>query len=60
MPLSQTLTIMGRMVENKHLDPDLFNLFVEHKVYMVYAKKHLQPEQIDEIDLAKLPGFFPR
>lgn len=60
MPLSQTLTIMGRMVENKHLDPDLFNLFVEHKVYMEYAKKHLQPEQIDEIDLAKLPGFFQR
>src|SRR5690554_3151255 len=60
MPLSKTLTIMGRMVENQHLDPDLFNLFIEHKVYMEYANKHLQPEQIDEVDLTQLPGFSPR
>lgn len=60
MPLSQTLTIMGRMVENQHLDPDLFNLFVEKQVYMRYAKKHLKPEQIDDLDLDQLPGFNPQ
>lgn len=60
MPLSQTLTIMGRMVENQHLDPDLFNLFVEKKVYMSYAKKHLKPEQIDKFDVKQLPGFNPQ
>lgn len=60
MPLSQTLQIMGRMVENHHLDPDLFNLFVEKKVYMSYAKKHLNPEQIDEFNVALLPGFNPQ
>ncbi|RUO39404.1 phosphohydrolase [Aliidiomarina taiwanensis] len=60
MSLSQTLTIMGRMVENKHLDPDLFNLFVEKKVYLQYAEKHLQPEQIDQVDLSQLPGLSLR
>src|SRR5690554_5052781 len=60
MPLSQTLEIMGRMVENNHLDPDLFNLFVEKKVYMSYAKKHLNTDQIDKIDLEQLPGFNPQ
>lgn len=60
MPLSQTLEIMGRMVENNHLDPDLFNLFVEKKVYMRYAKKHLNTEQIDKLNLEQLPGFTPQ
>ena len=57
MPLSQTLTIMGRMVEENHLDPDIFKLFVNSQVYMGYARKFLKPEQIDEIDVAKLPGM---
>ncbi len=57
MPLSQTLTIMGRMVEDNHLDPDIYRLFVESKVYLSYAEKFLKPEQIDEIDADKLPGM---
>ena len=57
MPLSQTLTIMGRMVEDNHLDPDIYRLFVESKVYLSYAEKFLKPEQIDEIDANKLPGM---
>lgn len=57
MPLSQALTIMGNMVVNQHLDPDLFTLFVHKKVYLTYAEKHLRSEQIDAIDLNKLPGL---
>lgn len=57
MPLSQALTIMGRMVENDHLDPDLYAVFVCKKVYLEYAKKHLREEQIDEVDLSNLPGL---
>ncbi|MFG1488688.1 HD domain-containing phosphohydrolase [Oceanospirillum sp. HFRX-1_2] len=57
MPLSQTLTIMGRMVEDNHLDPDIFRLFVNSGVYLKYAEKFLTPEQIDEIDVAQLPGM---
>lgn len=57
MPLSQTLTIMGRMVEDNHLDPDIFRLFVNSGVYLKYAEQFLNPEQIDEIDVKQLPGM---
>ncbi len=57
MPLSQTLNIMGRMVEDNHLDPDIFRLFVESEVYLKYAEKFLKTDQIDEIDTTNLPGI---
>lgn len=57
MRLSQALMIMGRMVEDNHLDPDLFAVFVEEKVYLRYADVHLAPEQIDAVDINSLPGL---
>ena len=57
MPLSQALTIMGRMVEDGHLDPDLFRVFVDEGVYRRYAEQQLDPRQIDEIDTDRLPGI---
>ncbi|NYT65287.1 GAF domain-containing protein [Alcaligenaceae bacterium] len=57
MPLSQALKIMGNMVENQHLDPDIFALFVHKQVYLDYAHKHLQPEQIDTVNFDTLPGL---
>ena len=57
MPLSQTLTIMGRMVEDDHLDPDIYKLFVHSEVYKEYAEKFLRPEQIDEVNHESLPGL---
>jgi len=59
MPLSQALTILGRMKEDNHVDPDLFDVFVREKVYLDYAEKFLEPEQIDEVDTASIPGFRP-
>lgn len=58
MPLSQALNIMGNMVENQHLDPDLFAVFVHKQVYLTYAHKHLLPEQIDHVDFSELPGLL--
>ena len=49
MRLSQTLEILSKMAEEGHIDPDLFDIFVRQKVYLRYAEKNLQPEQIDEI-----------
>ncbi|WP_417580390.1 HD domain-containing phosphohydrolase [Nitrincola sp.] len=57
MKLSQALMIMGRMVEDKHLDPDLFAVFVEARVYERYAAVHLSPEQMDAVDVSALPGL---
>ena len=47
MSLSQSLSIMSRMKDEGHIDPDLFDVFMKHRVYLDYANKFLQSEQID-------------
>ena len=59
MPLSQALSILGRMKLGNHIDPDLFDLFISEKVYLEYAEKYLSPEQIDEFDITAIPGYAP-
>ncbi|HMV54593.1 MAG TPA: HD domain-containing phosphohydrolase [Rhodocyclaceae bacterium] len=48
--LSESLAIMARMRRDKHIDGDLFELFVRSGVYLDYARRFLQPAQIDEVD----------
>lgn len=55
--LSECLHIMGKMCEEGHIDPDLFDVFVDGGVYRRYAERFLRPDQIDEIDLQRLPGY---
>ena len=57
MMLSQALTIIGRMVEDNHLDRELFKLFVHSRAYMQYAEQYMVAAQIDEPDLSALPGL---
>jgi HD-GYP domain-containing protein (c-di-GMP phosphodiesterase class II) len=57
--LSESLEILGRMKLNGHVDPDLFDIFVKRKIYQRYAEMFLDPEQIDAVDEAKIPGFQP-
>jgi hypothetical protein len=52
--LSEALKIMRFMVKDRHIDPDLFRLFVASGVYQEYARQHLTPEQIDEVDVAMI------
>lgn len=59
MTLSQSLSILGRMKEENHVDPDLFDVFMWEKVYLKYANDHLNPAQIDEVDLDSIPGYVP-
>ena len=54
--LSESLAILGKFKENGHIDPDLFDIFIKDQVYLRYAREFLDPEQIDEVDLAKIPG----
>lgn len=49
--LSESIKIMRFMVKDKHIDPDLFKLFLESGVYREYAKQYLKPEQIDDVDI---------
>ena len=48
--LSETMRIMGFMNKDNHIDKDLFNIFVKSGVYKKYAKKFVDPIQIDKID----------
>jgi len=58
--LSEVMAIMGKMKEDNHLDPDLFNLFVKSGVYREYAKMYMSPELIDEVDEESLIRIQPR
>jgi HD-GYP domain-containing protein (c-di-GMP phosphodiesterase class II) len=57
--LSESLEILGKFKLNGHIDPDLFDVFVRQKVYLKYAEKFLDPEQIDMVDESKIPGYAP-
>jgi HD-GYP domain-containing protein (c-di-GMP phosphodiesterase class II) len=55
--LSECLRIMGLMKKDNHIDPDIFEIFIRERVYLDYAEEFLDPEQIDEIDEASIPGY---
>lgn len=57
--LSESLNILGRMKVNHHIDPDLFDIFIRDKIYLKYAELFLEPEQIDDVDHAMIPGYIP-
>ena len=57
LPLSKALGIIGNMSREGHLDPDLFRLFVDRKLYLDYAENYLIADQIDGVDPALLPGY---
>lgn len=58
MKLSTSLSILGQMSLEGHIDPDLFQLFIKEKVYLRYAEEYLEPGQFDEIDESQIPGYF--
>jgi HD-GYP domain-containing protein (c-di-GMP phosphodiesterase class II) len=59
MSLSEALVIMGRMKQSHHIDADLFDVFVHERVYARYAEQYLEPREIDDVDLNKIPGYSP-
>lgn len=55
--LSESLHILGKMKLDNHIDPDLFDLFIREKIYLRYAEQFLEPEQMDAVDEAMIPGY---
>ena len=51
--LSQALRIMSFFRNDRHIDADLFDLFLIGGVYFDFAEKFLAPEQIDEVDVTQ-------
>jgi len=50
MKLSQAMKIMGFMVKDKHMDPQVFELFFQSGVYKDYALSHMSEAQMDMAD----------
>ncbi len=48
--LSESLRIMQKMKADQHIDPDLYELFIDSGVWRVYAQRFLHPAQIDVAD----------
>lgn len=47
LKLSQSKKILKQMGKQGHLDQNIISLFFSSQIYTAYAKKHLNPEQID-------------
>ena len=46
--LNEVMKIMGFMNKDGHIDPTLFEFFVEREIHIKYAKKYLTPEQLPQ------------
>ncbi len=50
--LNESIRILSFMRDDKHIDAELFDLFLSSGVYLEYARKFLSPEQIDEVKIS--------
>jgi HD-GYP domain-containing protein (c-di-GMP phosphodiesterase class II) len=51
--LSEAVRIMGFMRRERHIDPELFELFLSSGIWLEYGRRFLKPEQIDTLDIAQ-------
>ncbi|ATX79481.1 HD-GYP domain, c-di-GMP phosphodiesterase class II (or its inactivated variant) [Mariprofundus aestuarium] len=47
MPLSKAMSILESMKNEGHIDPDIFDLFVDRKLYLNYGQRFLDEKQVD-------------
>jgi HD-GYP domain-containing protein (c-di-GMP phosphodiesterase class II) len=57
--LSEALRILGGFCQRRHIDPDLFDVFIRSKAYLPYAQKFMSPSQVDAVDESSIPGYVP-
>ena len=51
--LSEAIRIMGFMKKDRHIDPDLFELFLRSGIYQEYGRRFLQADQLDEVNVSE-------
>jgi len=49
--LSESVKILYFMKKDKHVDPELFELFLSTGAYKDYAEQFLRPEQVDAVNI---------
>ncbi|WP_031434088.1 HD domain-containing phosphohydrolase [Methylomarinum vadi] len=50
-PVSEAIEILYRMVQEQHVDRDVFELFLRSGVYLDYGRRFLKPQQLDAVDI---------
>ncbi len=48
--LSKAMNILKGMTLDNEIDKNIFNLFIQDKLYLKYAKEYINPSQIDKIN----------
>ena len=51
--LSEAIRIMSYMKRDRHIDPDLFELFLRSGIYLEYGRRFLQADQLDDVDISE-------
>ncbi|MDO8289158.1 MAG: HD domain-containing phosphohydrolase, partial [Parvibaculum sp.] len=54
--VSEAVKILYGLKKSRHIDADIFDLFLTSGLYLRYAEKYLKPEQIDSVDLLSYIG----
>ena len=49
--LSESVKILAFMARDRHIDVQLFRLFLTSGVYREYGERFLRPEQLDDVDI---------
>ncbi len=54
--LSESVALLHGFKRSGHIDGDVFDLFLTSGVYLEYARRYMQAEQIDAVDIAQYLG----
>ena len=57
--LSESVKVLYFFKKDRHIDGELFDLFLTSGVYKTYAEKYMRPEQLDEVDISQYLGPIP-
>lgn len=49
--LNESIKILSYMVKDKHIDKDIFELFLKSDIHNIYANEHMHKDQIDKVDI---------
>jgi len=54
--LSESIKILSFFKKDRHIDPELFDLFLTSGIYLEYARKYLSEDQIDAVNISEFIG----
>lgn len=58
--VSESLWIMAMMCKDMHIDTEMFRYFLNNRIWETFAQGHIDPAQIDEVDMAEIESILPQ